>query len=409
MGNIVKLTQTGDGDPPDLRKGIISIFASIPAEAVAAKQAEAIEGLTGEYGVMKGVIPLLQFGRQQTVTAYDATSATVEVERGPGDTIEVELAPQVGSSHSTKTPPSFIGVAVDSAGVMSLAFHLQTQEAPSCLNTYSVATGASWDSGASEVVYTSADASYVDDAKTDFFGNYALNVPDDTGSDGGQQAGNTVVISAGSDVLIHILISWDITAGCAVHGVAPDAEDEIGTSAGTDTASKVWCAIDGVNKNGYNLPGMWAHTDTGEGNPNEMLSYMAASVSGKYGSVLGAPSVTLTTSATSVPAFPIAIPSETSLIRESTPFVPNLLVREGRIQFFAGADLSAIKLDLGNPDNVNLFREDDGTPAPLARARNELGAVPLVEFATATAMINGVNSGSLGNLTPDGTITAYTP
>jgi hypothetical protein len=199
-----------------------------------------------------------------------------------------------------------------------------------------------------------------------------------------------------------------LTNGAASHGVAPDAVDEIGTSAGADVVSKMWCAIDGVNKSGYDLPATWAHDDTGSGNPNEILSWLTGSISGNYGGDTPAvPSATLTLTATSIPFYPFALPSELSLNRVGTPIVPNAKVRLARIQLFASAEIDPLKLDFSNPENVEVFRNEAGTPAPLSAARTHLGVAPLVEFATATAIINGTNSGTAGNLTKTGTIVAY--
>lgn len=410
MGNLVRLEAApGSGDPPDLRKGVISIFANLPADAVTAKRAE-VQTYVDTFGgipidmhaVMFGVIPLITWGPQQTATIYElGVTDTIEVETNPPEVEPVDLTGVTGS-HTNETPPSFIGVYVGYTGSpeLKLIVHVQTQHGPSCTNTSEVQTGAHWDSGLGEIVYEAEDASYIDEAPQDYFGNARIVATSWDNAPFGRPD-----IVAGTEAKFNAIVAWDLTNGAASHGVAPDAEDEIGTSAGADTVSKLWCAIDGVNKNGHDLPAVWAYDDTESGDPNEILSWLTGAVSGKYGASTGVPSATLTMTETSIPFFPVAIPSQVSLMREGVSFVPNPLIREGRIQFFAG-----VSIDTSIEGNVTAFRLASGEPAPLSAARTLLSpAVPIVEFATATAIINGVNSGSVGNLTPDGTITEYNP
>lgn len=402
MGNIARETIPGGVDPPDLRKGVISIFANLSDAAVVTKRAEGESGIFNDFsGIMQGIIPLATWGPQQTTTIYQFGTDTVNIETFPGVFVDVDY-PVVDSSSSAESQPSFIGVFVGTTSnpELTLVVHIQTQTGPSCVHTISTGTGAHWDSGTSTVVIDNEDSSYVDEAMQDYFGNSGIAANSQTD----RAPFGRPTIGAGTEANFHVLVSWDLTNGAASHGVGPDAEDEIGTSAGADTVSKMWCAIDGVNKNGYDLPATWAHDDTGSGNPNEILSFITGSVSGNYGADTGVPSATLTLTETSIPFYPVAFPSEASLMRVGTPFVPNSLVREARIQFFAG-----VSIDTSIEENVTAFRLSSGEPAPVATARDLLSKVPIVEFVTATAMINGTNSGSAGNLTKAGTVTAYNP
>lgn len=414
MGNLARAAAPGGFGPPDLRKGIISIFANLDAAAVTAKRAEVQawnDAPTGGafYNMMFGIIPLHTWGPQQTATIYSfGTTDTVTIDTFPGGTAVVGLT-GITASHTAETPPSFIGVFVGSTSSpeLSLIVHLQCQHGPSCTNTVSIDTGAHWDPPGSaadvgQIVYDDEDASYVDENAQDYFGNSRM------ANRGISAFFGRPAISAGTDVTFNVIVAWDFTNGAASHGVAPDAADEIGISAGADTVSKMWCAIDGVNKDGYDLPASWSNDDIGSGDPNTILSWFTAAQSGKYGGTTGAPSATLTMTSTSIPFYPVSIPSPLSLNREGASIVPNPLVRVGRLQFFADPLIDASKLDLSNPSNVLAFRNEDGTPAAVSAARTRLGVDPLEEFATATAMINGANSGGAGSFTKTGTVTAFT-
>lgn len=402
MGNIVRETIPDGIDIPDLRKGVVSIFANLPIDSVTAKRAEAEAGVFNDYnGVMIGVIPLITWGPQQTSTIYQfGTTDTISVETFPAVFVDVDLN-GITASHTAETAPSFIGVFVGttSSPTLELIVHIQAQHGPTCVDTTAIETDAHWDSGSSTIVSETEDASYVDENAQDYFGNAGINAS----SFHDRQPFGRPVIAAGTEVAFHILVSWDLTNGAASHGVADAAEDETGTASGVDEVSKLWCAIDGVNKNGHDLPATWAYDDTESGDPNEILSKFTGAISGNYGAGSGGiPSATLTMTSTSIPFFPVAVPSHSSLMREGTPFVPNPNLREARIQFFAGASINT-----SIEANVSAFRTEAGLPAPTSSARSLLGVAPLLEFSTANRLINGTNSGTAGNLTKTGTISTY--
>jgi hypothetical protein len=155
--------------------------------------------------------------------------------------------------------PTHISLFAYKGSSGKLAVHLQTADTGTATQTRFELTNWNYQISTGITTRTYADYSYTDNSFPDLFG-YA-GTP---GSDGDQ--GPAVAF----DQWHHLLLSWDLGSRNASHG-APGGADP---ASSVDESSKMYCAIDGQDQSGNNLPAF------NLGDPNAMVSYLTYQTAG---------------------------------------------------------------------------------------------------------------------------------
>lgn len=410
----------------DLSRATISLWFRVPRSTV--DTVEVISNV-GDFYVFDGVIPLLVLGTQKqgTVTHFATQIVGYGLEPAPGGgppTITRPIYSNVPvGTYPGQMAPSFIGI--DTSGHLSI--HLQTGDVGSSsqinfvISRYNLATT---DDGFYETV------TYTDTSADEF------PFPDCLGNDGmptnwgGPQASKHIEVAF--DAWHHLLLSWDVGGGNASHGLLefptfdPPNLDEIYLY--VDAVSKLYCAVDDINRTGVDLPAIWY---PGMG-PNDTISYATGQIAGLYmqtdpagpypgggGEQIGGPTATPQYSvsfASGVRADGVYIPSELEYRISYAPELggpdktnPNKAVELAELQIFAG-----LAIDTGNETYRRAFIDSDGKPVDPAEAEKVMGKPPDILLHGTGNWIAGRNTGALGlisagQFTPTGKIDPYSP
>lgn len=443
-GLAVEFTQRPDylsfGRSLNLNKATLSVWFRVPKAS-----ADAIEFLssTPDFEVFDGIIPILVFGQQKQGTVTNWTWTTIGYTLGPDDPPFFEGGPptspvqeiQPSGSHSGALAPTFIGV--DKDGWLSI--HLQTGDVGTPNNL-----GLTMSSY--EMIFTETDpGAFVVDVET-IYSNYTANqftYPDSLGNAGlptdwGVFHPSEQGFQVTFDQWHHLLLSWDIKGGNASHGYTHIDDFSEGHNF-VDQSSLLYCAADGVNKNGDELPGMTVQ----EIGPNETISYCTYQVAGMSnftgGPEIGHPSYSVGFTAGVVadgmyipaaPQYQLTYPPYSGAGPDNSGGNPNChpvhTVELAELQIFAG-----VTLDTSSATNRRAFidfrRDDNGDPIddtlrPVdpKEAESLIGRRPDILLHGSSKWINGKNTGSLGldedgneiptgQFEPTGTIKKYTP
>jgi hypothetical protein len=400
--------------PLNMTKGVVSIWFKIPAATWTAAASDWTTATTGtpdptEHGfnnVMAGVIPLITWGPQQTDTYYQVVTVDPLCDHfyldsfGNPTIYRSTQGYAVASSNDTPTQPSFIGIRGGGPNAGSLVVHIQNGTSPAGSNMDIRLTACEYTDPGTPGAEQPEDQTFTDITYTicgvkGYFGNSDQRGFGDQIPSGTQQPS----IGSGSLNWHHVLVSWDVTNGNAIHGV--DNSLHLTIEQITDSYSKMWCALDDVNKNGEDLPALWLGmygTNT-EVDPNAMQSSVCKGAA--FSNFSDPDTGVLSLSSPTVPSNPISIPGPASLNRDTGTIQPVLPVIMADIQVFSNRTLNT-----SVEANRRLFVTADGKPASPSLAQSALGKVPEILFKGSKKWIAGKNSGTAGNFLPVGTIIA---
>jgi hypothetical protein len=359
----------------NMTKATISLWCRIPSASVKTATEKTPNGFW-DFRVMHGVLPIITWGRNIDVQVTD----TEFYDMGTDPQGNHYSGERVAGNHAAVTSPSFLGIKVadgasDPVNPPVLNVHIQTADHGSATNTRSFVTGFSVSE--QEVTLYTTDASWLTVEAPEYFGNSTAM---DTQTNGGQPA---VLV----DKWNHVLISWELLSHSTEGG-----------------ASRMWCAINDVNKSGAELPGLREST-SGLGRlvgPNEHLARNPWAYLGTEGSVSVAVS--------RIPGRPMSLPGPASVkwseqqgqIADKEPVE---LVELAELQIF-----SDVALDTGNVTNRRAFIDAEGKPVPPEAAEKLVGKKPEVLLHGSSNWIKGVNTGSdPAQFTPTGKIVGYSP
>ena len=264
-------------------------------------------------------------------------------------------------------PPSHIAVRVGGAdydwGTESLLVHLQTPD---------IATGGG--------------EGWFARPYPEFFGN--------SSADSSRPADGypTVLV----DHWNHVMLSWDL-GSASVSG---------GSISGR---SKMWCAINDLNKTGDQLPAM-GQSWPGMGGNDHLSNHVSEFVTNE--------AVSASVSVTDIPSNPFAVPSRTVSYTTSdsgstSEKQPVKRVEMAELQVYAG-----VTLDTGVEANRRAFVNADGLPvSPQAvdgdgnpiGSEGALGKRAEILLLGSSNWVDGHNSGSAGQFTPTGNIQPWSP
>jgi hypothetical protein len=420
--------------PLSLNKVTISFWFRIPLKVANAK-ALADEGKPiWDFTVLYNCIPLLMFGQQQTGAIYHWTDDKPIGElpnydlEGNYDPIPV-YGTGVTGSHVAPMQPSCIGVTFGKdSSEGGLIVHIQTADMAIAENLAVEDSEIILDGGTGPgYTVVTQDASYAMTAGAEALGNQgSINL--------GVYGGN-IAPAIQADQWHHILISWDLQASNATHG----SEEGSTTAGGTESYSLMWCAIDDVNKDKYELPANWIG-GSGAGaaeepstNPNAHLSNLAY----RYSGVGDDPPPRVKVDFSPIPSNPLIIPAPTTLLYPTGPqgetgeVKANQLVEMAELQIFTDVVVNTSEeikrrafIDFARDENGNPIADADGKfalkPVDPKKAEELMGKKPEVLLHGSGNWIEGYNTGSTGVLidgdkiptgqfTPTGVINQYTP
>ncbi|ODM71670.1 hypothetical protein [Bradyrhizobium elkanii] len=407
------LTRNNPDAPLNMTKAIISIWFKIPEETwiaaaadwTAAERDPPALDEPGFDNVMVGVIPMITWGPQQTDTyspiefidplcehTYNDAFGNPTIHRStPGY--------EILDSNDAPTQPSFIGIRAGGPNAGSLVVHLQSGDNPTGSNMNLRLTACTYtDPGTPGATQpenkTFTDATYTITGAKDYFGNSSQWGAGDSIPDGQQQP----AITNGSTAWHHVLLSWDLSGGSAIH--ATD-DHSLTIEQVTDSYSMLWCALDDVNKNGTNLPALWLGMfgNNTPPDPNAMLSSKCTAYA--FYNFSDPDTGILALSSPTVPSNPICIPGPASLNRDSGSMTPDYKIQMADVQIFTNRSI-----DTSDVTKRRLFITAAGVPADPAIAASTLTKSPEV-LLRGGGFIVGTNSGTAGNFTSTGTISAY--
>lgn len=364
----------------DMTKAIISLWFRIPQETI--DKALEDDNFFWEFPSFQRVIPLLTWGPQPKGTIYDFDTTTQIFP----DEIGTALDKIVGS-HTNYQQPSLIGIKLFDTGKPHLIVNLQTADhAKTTATAFQVVNylhrAPPEPSGTFKVV---EDASFTSNGEFDYFG------------DAGTEIENC------ADRWHHLLMSWDLSGGSAVHGSGSD--DFIPVAQSLTSFSKMWCAVDDVNKDKFDLPAAWCEDDA-----NGIISHTCSRHAGHPETTgitgigpddffdFGNPTVEL--KSPTIPVNPICIPSDIAVRRgssgsgDSKIITPNLHIELAELQIFAG-----ISLDTSLVSNRRLFIDKDGKPElDYSLSEQALGKKPEIRIHGSSNWRRGRNTGTLAEL-----------
>lgn len=414
LGLAVEFTERPDyltmNQALSMNKVVISFWFRVPKET-AAKVRAATEDFFLEYRVFHGVIPLITWGSQQTtpvsvVEAYDTGAINTSA-------LPIVLS-RISGTHAAPLQPSCIGVNVGSEKPALLHVHIQTHAHASGTGLASIATSFTGDllgtdihSGKpiySNIKYTTEDVSYVVTEEPEYLGNSDSN----TSNSGAGHPDITL------DQWHHLIISWELLPH---------------TNMSTSGFCKMWCAIDDVNKNGFDLPAM-CFPGLMEMGPNDHISWTPSNWQGNTNAFA---SVDFDSDA--VPSNPFRAPGPPSAKRASDDqggtitIAPIEKVELAELQIFSGVTLDTSEeanrrafIDFERDENGNPIRDEHGKrnlkPVNPKQAEDLLRKKPAILLHGTTKWQNGKNTGSLGinndgdeipggQFTPTGKIVKY--
>jgi hypothetical protein len=390
----------------DLTRATVSLWFRVTSEAVSNVNKP---GSYWDFPVFLGTVPLIVFGKQPTFDIYYDVGGNVIGQRWVQDTNTLvwSQVPVYGDnyvSHEAPAAPSYIGVNFFQPSPY-LEVNLQTGDFADCHQTTFGQVGYSEGfHGASPFIHTWKDFSYTDSASPEVYGNVRGPI------------GPPVSI----DAWHHLLLSWDVTPGCATQG--SDTSDFTNPSM-YPTVSILYCAIDGQNQSGANLPG---YGQPYISNPNGMVSYTAmlyAGASTKTGppsepggvqNVNGAtspPSVQLNNNQ-GIQADGIFIPAEPEYGRGPGPNGDYSSAAGKSVRPIYRIELAELMIWSGTlltPDHATEFFDINGAPISADNLQQRFGRADIALVGSDRAWITGEQSGRLpGNFSKVGTITPFT-
>lgn len=355
----------------NMNKVTISLWFRVPAASAAACAAKFPPFFYG-FKVMNSVIPLIAWGQNIRVQITDTELFFIGYfPNNPNP----QFGERVSGSHESVVSPSFIGVRVDRLDPPTLDVHIQTADHGNATNTRQLVSGFYIaDDGAPVFTYT--DASYMTVEAPEYFGN---SDADSSNS----RAGHPLLEV---DHWQHVLISWQLLAH---------------SSTNPGAASKMWCAVNDVNKTGAQLPAMcdpllgMAENDHMAWNPYYYIGdEFGASVSVAISQIPAAP--------LSIPGPPLVSWTTAEGIADRNPIE---MVELAELQIFCDTTL-----DTGVVANRRAFIDDEGKPVPPDAAEKLMGKKPEVLLHGSGNWIKGINTGSdAAQLTPTGKIIGYSP
>jgi hypothetical protein len=396
------------GSPANLNSGIFSCWVFIPSSVRTALMARDPTSTTSDSLtlVMNQCIPFITFGSQQTSIEYDYDTSDGACDDGAGGS-QVVGRSFVSGNYPVPVQQSFIGVQFINGSSYDpvLAVHIQGANGAHC-------TGWQTSSGPGVVCeyFPGGSLKYYGAAHTDE--SYVGNLP--------QYAfiGNTLPtlrnrVPSGTPALAldqwqQVTVSWSLRPESGASDFSPNGM----ASNGAGGTSLLYCAVNDVNKSGYDLPAAWPGLDDDSGYaPNACLSSIIYAVADTVAQHTSDPDHSsdyhpfATLAWGNIRSSPIWIPGPPTIAIDDdrgTSLSPNLGIIMADLQLFAG-----IAIDTSVTDNRRLFITDEGKPAALSVASTALGRQPIIALKGTTNWQQGKNKGSGGNLTPFGTINEY--
>ena len=375
---------------PDFSKAVISVWFRVPSATIAAQYAsQASSGPGSFFGV---TIPIITFGRQQVQSA-DPSGAGVD--------------------------PCYVGLTVHGDATAYLACRLQTAQHATAVG-YLYAPGPDFASPPSD--HPPAPPLVIDVTGTDL----PKGPPEFFLVDTSFAFGSPTPPAVAPDQWHHVLISFDVSGGCATHGnpIQFDfsSSDSISVAAGTTAYSRFWYAIDDVNYDG--APNLEPFSiDSGAApDPNAILTQNGYNIAGigtgqalysyEWPVVADGPSgyvqATYSLSSASIPSFDAKIGIPASASYTSSIYRVEL----AELQMWTG-----LTLDTSVTSNRRGFIDGDGKPVspdkkasptdPQSGSIELLGRSPDVLLHKSGNWKNGRNTGSTGvgsdgSVIPDG-------
>lgn len=363
--------------PPDFTQAVIAIKFRIPSASITAASGKFPSPNDG-FPFWLCVIPLLTWGPQTAGDQVPIEAVLLGNESGVGDIYGTQL----GSSWSSPQGPSYIGIRCVPEQTPVLEVLLQTDTPAACDNTRYIADGYNYNPSPPSYDLTYSDASSIDEGYNDYFGGLA---------------GYTEITADTDHVLI---ISWDLSGGSASQGSGTGSPSSF--AEGVDNYSMMWMSLDDVNFTGAELPMSWPGDDF---DVNGHVSSVVATYSGAADNPIGTPATLLT--GFSIPTSPISIPGPASINIGGSGAIsdaPVLKYQVTAMQVFTG-----VTLDTSVEENRRVFFDSDGTPSAPSVAAAHFAKSPDILFITADDWMTGNNRGTLGDFTPTGTISGFTP
>jgi hypothetical protein len=401
----------------DMGKATVSLWFRIPSATAAAIQ---YLKYLPDFEMFDGIIPILVFGRQRSTlvtTWHYQTVGSYWVRTFPNPPQQVFVYDSLPEGdHEGWLAPSFIGVNKNGF----LAVHLQTGDVG--VSSQTVFSNTNYTTNYPEFIRT-VSVTYVDNSA------HSFNYPDSLGNDGlstewqGFYAANNGFRVA-FDQWHHLLISWDIGSQNASHGVYWGSSGGVSDKAlFVDATSTMYCAIDGIDKKGDELPGMRYSNMR----PNETISYGTYNIAGKSISIgpsnppaqIGGPtaeptykvsfSIGIKADGIFIPALPaynisypitIGLPGGTDGSEQGQKSTrPIVRVDMAELMIWSGLMLTS--------DNASKFISSTGTPTPF---ESFPFGQPDIKIHGTQAWLRGNNSGHLiGDFSRVGTITPFKP
>lgn len=231
-----------------------------------------------------------------------------------------------------------------------------------------------------------------------------------------------------SEKWYHLLVSFDLSTACQTHGTTTTANDSgpIGSphsvKDGTDSAPRIWVALDDTNQTGSNLSPYWP---PGASDPNIVLTPEAYDVATRMNVTGGIahrenlpadpngdtqPWTITNTVSVGTPSYavgPSSIPSSGFALGAPghTEFA-DIIQKVDVADFQVFTDVS---LDTGVESNRRAFISTSKKPVSPTAAAALLGKPPEIFYQTTSDWTTGTNRGTGGNATKTGTVNVFTP
>lgn len=425
------------GKTIDLSKATVSMWFRVPKATIDAVPLPR----TDQYYIPVFVhkLPLIVFGKQKTGTHY-------EYKRGVflgytfGTPDSGGVYGEALHQHTVSMDVTSIGIRLN--GTSRLYVTLQTADAGLGQNTEWGHSGYQWVGshapGGTVDINTYTDFSHMSGKPADLF-----SIDPNAFSDQGPEIT--------PDEWHHLLLSWDLKGSNSSHG-SEDGDTSAGKATFIDSYSMMWCALDGRERTGAELPSNWIGSSDGIGDPNGICTDWTMKYVGKRGGpeAQGPPNVIIS-SASGIPKYSVQfaagiqsdgiyIPAQPQYSRDfnaeqgfpagSEPIRPIYRIELAELQIFSDVALKmtanniAAFIDFERDQDGNIILDKDGKevlkPVDPKEAEELLGKRPDVLLHGSTKWKDGKNTGSLGadddgneipsgQFEPTGTIKKYTP
>jgi hypothetical protein len=394
----------------DMRKAVISLWVRVPQETIDAVHArDAAYPELGALDMLGNVAPFIMFGGQPAARHWRTDSDAIIGYDYSGPQLPFNNPPApFYSSYPVETAayhqPSCIGVWCG-GDTPKLHFRLQMGNAASCSSTSSGAQSVTpIGTTPSELGdFTFYDPVYEDTSFSDQVLETAY-----IGNSGAEASGPDIA----PDVWHHVLMSWDVSAGNSVRG-RDIADGDIQFKEYFTKTSKLYCAVDDVNKNNGKLPAFLIDPSI----PNDTVITTCSDHGGANQIQIGPfptatyPSSSVTFTPSGIPVNPIWLPGPALLKRSnqagaSTDLTDaNQNIELAELQIFTG-----ITIDTADAASRRLFITKDGKPELDYSEVDRVLGQPKVRLHGSGNWKRGKNTGSLKtDFEPTGKIEKYTP